>query len=718
MRLPFSCSKRALFSAAFITLAFIAILALSWYERVLLPFANWSEGALHVFGRPNLTNLDGFFYLRMVEAWLAGTYPIDPLRLVPEGENFPSTIPLLPFLTALAHQVSGIGYQTIAVYATPVISSLLCFSLFLFYRTVDQRPTFALLAALIGTFMIYWLLKTKYGFYDLDSLKLPLTFLSGYFCYALVKTRRFESLYYALAWCSLILFSWWWFHAVVVALAISGVPMFLALCWRIDYVRTRRFVYLTLAGFVLLLLLQGISFPITVWQNFLQWYTQLVTPESDLFSTTPIAELLRLNWASVIRLSFNNVWVFYLSLFGLAALIVKGVMRDRALIVAFAMPLFMSALTYFAGRFIIYFNMVLAVSLVYALSLLYDYTHLLLNALVEKNHTIKQWNRKSYAVVPIVLAACLPLYISAVAVSSCIDYVKASGYSFLAWGNNRSYLPILENTPFESVIWAIPRDGHQISYYTKRATLSDPDVATDRERNFFIDSAWNARSQREAANMIKFYVAHGLEGMRVIYEQFDGDKRAAITWLRNTLAQSPEQTAATLATENLDSSIDWLKFLYPPYTRDVFLLIDEHTFIFPSWFFSGQLYGEAKQSDASMEYYQRLDGNQDAFNARGVWQSRQYNLHQLRSHPAGTALARIVSYANGQETVEPLNPNGAYQLLLNWDYRYGVLTTNRRAESVFMQLGVLNQYEYKYFAPVVFQGRRVQLWKVGGDVVD
>ncbi|MBF0345626.1 MAG: hypothetical protein HQL06_15540 [Nitrospirae bacterium] len=213
----------------------VVCLSLSAYARYH-QYHQWqkSPDMYFVDGKPMMTTMDAFLWLRYARLYKTGSYDDSPdtLRYYPEGYTKPAFV-LLSYLTAKL----SVFFDSIDKTGTlliPIFASLFIIPLFIYFREIGY-PTAAVVGSLVGSFNHIYMVRTAIGRVDTDSLNLFFLILVSYFILRVCKssTERDLYLYTALAGISMLVFHTWYhitmlsefyLFVLIVSLSINRFP--------------------------------------------------------------------------------------------------------------------------------------------------------------------------------------------------------------------------------------------------------------------------------------------------------------------------------------------------------------------------------------------------------------------------------------------------------------------------------------------------------------
>ncbi|MDX9974701.1 MAG: STT3 domain-containing protein, partial [FCB group bacterium] len=513
-------------------------------------------------GNPILANVDGYFYLLLARDLLEGIYAHgEPLLVFPASPPRPLPAPLLSVVTAALASWTGFPIEVVAAVLPVFLGVLLAVPLF-YIGGLLRGPVTALSAATFGVLLPYFLYRSGLGWYDTDALNVVLPLSMAVIATWLLRdgpTRR-DCVLGGLLYAGLVylMFRWWDQAPHVVAL-FSAYPLLLllALRWREAAVR---YVSLLLLSLVVMLMPIGLMDILWSTQGSLQYVSK---QDLGIFPNMgqAIGEQRPLVLGEFVTMAAGHPVLFLLSLLGLLHL---G--RHKPLLMLPLVPFLVvgSFGYFFAGRFLIFLAPVTALGLAGIVS-----------------YTLDRVPRQRVASV---LAAVAFALISIVLVMA-EDELEAVPIVTADVIGSMERIPSV--TPQDAVIWSWCDYGYPLSHWGRRPTICDG-ASHSGEMLTYSAMPLHAKSPRQAANFMYFYVKHGVPGMRRVLETFGNDWHHARDFLRRMHDLERHEIPEALGDYPEIPSSDvgqWAEFLYPEETRPVYLYLDRQTMRVAHWWF-------------------------------------------------------------------------------------------------------------------------------------
>ena len=180
-----------------------------------LPRWNRLRAATYHEDTPILTTADAYLFTRYAREEAEGIYRVhklDPMRNYPDGMPYPGYIPLICWLTALIHRLTGTSIEIIAFYLPVLLAPLFVIPLSLYGRQIG-RPLAALAGGVLGATYSGYVARSTLGRFDTDCLNLFFLFLLAWLVNLMTeRTGRQGLIFAALAGLSYLFFDWWYNH--------------------------------------------------------------------------------------------------------------------------------------------------------------------------------------------------------------------------------------------------------------------------------------------------------------------------------------------------------------------------------------------------------------------------------------------------------------------------------------------------------------------------
>jgi hypothetical protein len=665
----------------------LLVLLVGWYVR-FEDLDEW-EKQPQLFsyeGQPLLLNLDGHLYLRWARELIDGAYtPVDELRAFPDEPARPSSSPLLSVLTSVAQRLSFAPLNRVALLLPALLGPLFALPLWRTARLLGGGPVMAGVTALSGVLSVQYVSRSRAGWFDTDCLVLTFSMaaVALFMGFALESGRR-RYLQCAGGIAIYWLFLWWWDTTPAVVSVIALTPLAIALLF---YYRSAAKQSLILGGAlaasaVVLLVWQGFDFPSRVMRGLLRTSRFLSADDGGPFPATggSIDELLAPGWSEVVGNTTGSSLLFVAGLAGLGWLAWSA--RKHALFLA--LPVLLALSTFLLGaRFTIFVAPVTALGLGF---------------LVERIWTL---GRKRYPRwMPLALAVMVALTAWPAFSAATRDHTVPAYIDRLAAIDAAAKL-----TPADAVVWTTWELGYPLMHYASRRTVADG-IYLEGERLAYVYRPLATDDPRRAANLIRFHVARGMEGMLRLHDAAGGPVEG-MRLIGSLMAAGPEDSRPLLEQRFGAGEVDgWVEFLFPRDAPPVYLLLHRRMAQALDWYDYGTW--DLERGSGTRAVYKpylqvqeragRIVGSDnldlDALRG-GALRVRDDRGNEVRSTLAGIAV-------HTGERFEWIRPTG-----------YGALMTRDIAGSTFNRLFVRHE-SGGWFRPVALRTPSFQLWEVVG----
>lgn len=548
------------FALAGIVASGVLIRLLGWSEwEFLLPPG--SETPL-----PILANADGYFYLSLARDWLEGRYhDLAPWRVYPEAPARPDPVPLLVWFTALLASLTQQPLERVAAVLPALIGALVALPVALVARLIAGR-WIALWAAGVAVLVPYFVHRTGLGWFDTDGLTVLLPLLQVALAAVLLEnaSRRGPRIALLLGYLGVTaLFYLAWDQAPAVVAVLSSYPLLLvwATRWKIPSLRY---------GLPIMILAVLWMLPDTLpsaIQNLTGAARYVAAPEAaSAFSPIALAigEQQRLPLALVAEESAGGLLPLVLAGVGLLYLALL-----RPLPVLLLAPFGAIALMglVHAERFLIFATPLVALG---AAGVLLGIRQLLAT----------QERRLRGAVVALA------------------GMVFVTVLSFVNLQMDRTPIiplavvePMTELAlvlPEDAVIWNFCDYGYALIYWTRAVTTCDGSSHSALRRTAMA-APLHAESPEVAAGFMRFFLAHGEDGIRRVMALHDDHwprtrqflQQAFIQPSRTRLAEWLEHDGSHAPDEARELAV----YLMPDSTRPVYLVLDRQTMRNTHWWY-------------------------------------------------------------------------------------------------------------------------------------
>ncbi|MFZ5765147.1 MAG: STT3 domain-containing protein [Thermodesulfobacteriota bacterium] len=686
--------------------ALLLVLAIGLFVR-LDDLRQWQAQPERAFFQeePLLTNQDGYYYLYLARDLVQGTYDaVDEKRAVPDYPKRPTPPPLLSVLAAAIQQVTGASLNWIAVIVPALLGVLLALPVYLFGR-ICGGPVMGITAALTALLSEYYVYRSGLGWFDTDGMNVTFTMASAalFLCFALVREkRRYGYLVAGFACC--VLFLWWWDSTPYVVIAISLAPLLLALLFFYrPPVREGGVVYgLIGLGVLLSLFWLGWDAPLRVVKAIVSQFGYIAKEASESGfpnMSISVSEQERSSLLEIVSMTTQNVFVFFLAVLGLIALAVRKPKESVFLLVPVALAL-LSLL--YADRFLIFLAPVLGLGLGFVVATVWRLQH--------------KWAFCAVLAPLLVIGASAPAMIKNIRTTYWpkMHPLVISGMDVVA-----------RQTPENAVVWAWWDVGYPLRYWGDRGTVSD---GTYHGGELAVYNAIPLATDdfRLSANFIQFYATRGEKGVRELRKALGNDKAKTFTFLKQVLAAGPEEGRAIVEAASLSdqggmaTTTEWLTFFFPPNPPPLYLFLESRLIVTDYWWYWLGTWDVAK-GEGERQFYKPFSSieitNTYARSASGLdvdLVAGYANNVQGQRLPLKDIILRSDGGKMKKHTFHPDGLN--FEIFL--PMAYGVLTTDKIAESVFNKLYQRHVApKTDYFRPVNLLTPAYQLWVVKGDKI-
>jgi len=677
----------------------------------------WRQDEARTFynGEPIHTTFDAWFYLGLAQDLLEDGYlPVDEKRGVPDSPARPAPPPLLSVLAATRVKATNYSLSWIGALLPVVLGPLLAIPLYLLGRFYGG-PLMGLSAALLAVLSPVYIMRSNIGRFDTDCLIITLAVAPALlFLYFGTNTTARRYLYLAGGLLAYLLSLWWWDQAPDVVTATSLLPLGVALAFFYRPPKKEAlFLYGGLgAGVLLLLALSGPDLPLKLLQGLWGKFLYISKDAAGDFPNIgiTITEQGRPPLGKIIRevtgfpvpgqagLLLNILYALPL-LAGLTGLVLLGRRRPRETF--FLLPLFgLAALSFYANRFLLFLVPVYGLGIGSFLTSLRDW--------------LPRYPRLGrVAVLLLIVFLLLPLYIH--------------NRQSTAWPKEPAWVvagmeETSRRTPDDAVIWAWWDHGYALNYYARRATVTDGSIHGG-ERVVYSALPLAAEDFRMAANFMQFFTVRGEQGMRLLQRACGDDAGAALDLVKKVMATGPLQAETVIAAADLRESgdrqtvDDWLRFFFPARQRPLYLFLDEKMPKLAYWWYWFGTWDIEKQDGrhpGSREFYDVRHGNGLVTGSLGLRidvATGEIRVPGLNLHAGLSGL-----FGPGPNEKNYSRDNGLFFGMVE-RARYGILMDSFLADSVFAKLFIRQQYDPRYFRPVVLNQPAYQLWEVVGDAI-
>ena len=653
-------------------------------------------------GEYQMTNFDSYYYLQIAKDLKNGIYDsLDEKRYVPNGAVRTEIPSLLPMLATFINKVFSVPLASVAIFIPVFLSPLLALTTFLLARQLSFNQSAALTAALFSIISITYVMRSRVGVFDTDSLNVVFTLLNSYLFlrFALYKNSRY--LFLALGVINTLLYYLWWDNAASIVFLSAFVPFSIALLFFYESKKPLiKYFFLVILG------LLGLYF----FGEQLFLYIQLVFNQQSVFPIGDmVAELQAVNLRHFTKATTNSGVILAVALIGAAYLLKKG----KILVLFIALPTALALLPFVAGsRFMIFSAPIIALGVGYFVQLLFYFKNKITVIGV-------------YGIA--VLTVSLGIYST--------YHVTTDKLAKPAVLENRILLDALKaQTPPGADIWTNWDLGYQIHYYLDRGSFADGSV--DNTLFYYLHFPLAVDNLALSANFMRFYHQQGKQGMHKLYKML-GSKKRTFEFLREILALNPEQAKKKLTAQelpedtNLTTIEEWLAFLYPLQKRAIYLLLHQKMLKTMSWFKQGNIdlkTGKNRDLPLFLPFYNLREkpgeiSNNDikisTVNGESEYMGKQYAFAYILTFDG--VQSEITNYPKQSRALFTDYNSGSKdgRFVFEWDKElgYGAVMSQGVANTTFNKL-FMRQDKSEYFKPVALKKPKYQLWQVFGDTYE
>jgi len=316
-----------------------------------------------------------------------------------------------------------------------------------------------------------------------------------------------------------------------------------------DIIEIIIFLFLAL-GFVVFMNSESLF---TLTNQLYKFTTYIIKQQTNLFPNVGISnsEQQALPLSALITISTNNYIAFIMAIIGLF-FIIKDKKQDALFLLPVLAVGMLSVL--FADRFKIFFPPVISICFGYFCLQLYSFRKLKVITIVG-------------ITVLLTFITITSLKNSAIR-AAVFDSESIAGMDF-----------IRKTTEPEAVIWSWWDLGHPLNYWTERATVADGSTHGP-ERTIYTSFPFATDDPRLAANFMKFYCTHGIQGIHKFYEATGTDYQNGFPLLQKILSAGPQNATQWIEDlqltkfETKNTQQSWLDFFFPHDSPPVYLYIN------------------------------------------------------------------------------------------------------------------------------------------------
>jgi len=681
---------------------------------------DWRQEEAKTFynGEPIHNTFDAWFYLGLAQDLLEDRYhPVDEKRGVPDSPPRPSPPPLLSVLAAFLVTATNLSLSWIGALLPVALGPLLAVPLYFLGRFYGG-PLMGLSAALLAVLSPIYVMRSNIGRFDTDCLVVTLAVAPALlFLHFGTKTTARRYLYLAGGLLAYLLSLWWWDQAPDVVTATSLLPLGVALAF--FYRPAKRdglLLYGGLGAVALVLLgLAGLDLPLKLiqglWGKFLYISKDAAGDFPNIGITIteqgrpPLGKIIReVTGLPVPRQAGVLLNILYAlpMLAGLAGLVL--LVRRRGRETLFLLPLFgLAALSFYANRFLLFLVPVYALGIGAFLAGLRDW--------------LPRQGWLGRVTIPLLIVfLLLPLY--------------THNRQSLAWPKEPAWVvagmeETRRRTPDDAVIWAWWDHGYALNYYARRATVTDGSIHGG-ERVVYSALPLATKDFRMAANFMQFFTVRGEQGMRRLQRACGDDAGAALDLIKEVMATGPLQAEAAIAAASLRDSgelqsvDDWRRFFFPERPRPLYLFLDEKMPQLAYWWYWFGTWDINKQEGhhpRTQIFYDVRYVNSRVTGSMGLRidvATGEMRVPAMNLHTGLAALAALIDSRPHEKNYT--RPGGFFFSVIE-RARFGLLMDEPLYESVFGKLFARQQYDPRYFRPVILNQPAFQLWEVRGETI-
>lgn len=685
----------------FYRLALIIIVLFSIFLRYE-DFSVWEKQKenFQYEGEYQMANFDSYYYLNIAKELKEGNYDgLQENRRVPNGMKSPFIPPLLSVFAATISGITAIPFSTVAIFLPIFLASLLAPLIFLICIRLNFNRISALTAAFFSITSLMYVIRTRVGVFDTDCLNVVLILLNSYLFFRFAElnnnnnnNKRYK--YLALGVLSTLFSYAWWNTANSIVILSALAPLFIAI---IFFFKTKK----PLLKYGLLTVIVLVSFYF-IGNQVQSFFSLLFSNTQNTFpKNISVTELSSVTLDYFIQKTTNNKFISILMLIGFISLLWKLKLKS----LFFIIPIILAIIPFFAGnRFVIFSAPILALGIGYFVQLLFDFKKII---------------KPKFAYISALAIIIIGFFSSYTKITN--KYEKAAAYE------NKALLKAIdENTPKGSNIWAEWDLGYQIQYYLNRGTYADGEFS-DGEIYFYNAFPYAVDNLTVSANYMRFYNKHGVKGMKTLYKSLSGVERT-FKFLKIVLSLTPSEAEEWLIEKegslsnatDLVSPKQWVSFLFPKQSDDIYFFIHYKMTQTASWFKQGN--SDLKTGKTiGLPLFLSLTNLKE--------QNNQIKNNQISVNP-NTGIANFqnqkryfksLSTFNGIETTtktfKKSMPKDGFVFQWNKKIGFGAAMSTEIANTTLVKLYLL-QEKSSHFQPVSLNTPQYQIWKITGNAYE
>ena len=657
-------------------------------------------------GEYQMANFDSYYYLQIAKELQEGNYDnLQENRRVPNGMQTPAIPPLIAVLAVSIGKLTHMPISTIAIFIPIFLASLLAPLIFMLGLKLHFNRVAALTAALFSVISLTYVIRTRIGVFDTDCLNVVFILLNSYlfFRFAEIKSNK-RYTYLGLGFLSSFLSFIWWDTAMSVILLSALVPLFVAFIF--FYKTKNKFTKYSILGVILLVSTYFISDQIVIIFNLVLNNTSTVFPKN-----MSVSELNSVSVSDFITKTTGNSFIFLCMLIGLIALCLK--LKLKALF--FTIPFLLAIVALFAGnRFILFSAPILALGIGYCIQILFNYKNI-----IKPNIT--------YTITIVIII---------IGIASNYKKITNKSEKPAAFENVASLTALEKFTPEHANIWTDWDLGYQIQYYLNRGTYADGGFS-DGEIHYYVSFPLASDNLAVSANFMRFYNKNGIKGMNILYESFSGVENT-FNFLNKILSLSPSKAEEWFIAKqkrgqlpkatDLTTSKQWVSFIFPKQSDDIYLFLHYKMTQTASWFKQGNSdlktgktiglplflsFSSLKEQDSQIKNNQislnTKTGVANYFNQKRYFKSLS-TFNGIEANSKSFSKPPRTTFKNGVKDD---------RFVFQWNKKngFGAAMSQEMANTTLAKLYLL-QEKSPYFQPVSLNTPQYQIWKVTGNAYD
>ena len=659
-------------------------------------------------GEPLLTTFDGYYYLSLARDIKDNIYnPVNEKRAVPEHISRPYPPPLISVIAATVSKLTGISLNWVGAVLPAVLGLFLALPLYAFGRYYGG-PIMGFTAAITGLLSHYYVYRSSLGWFDTDCMNVTWATGAAY-CFMRFGLEKELKRYIYLAGGLLIylLFLWWWDQTPLITTTVTFVPLMVALAFFYRPSRREGAIFISIAVAVILgvLVWKGFDMPVKIVKEISSKFSYISKEAQGPFPNigVTISEQARPSFSEIVSKTTDSLLVFLLAATGLAVLFYKKPKESMFL----SVPLLLACLSFlFAKRFLIFLAPITAIGTGYVAAYLW---HL----------------RKKHWIMMVLTGLFIGIISLPVFMKDMAKTFWPKEPPFLVQGMKTAG----QKTPENAVIWAWWDHGYPIIYFANRATINDGAIH-NAERSVYNAIPYTTNDFRYAANFMRFYTAHGMTGMNIVYRATGNNHEKGMDLVKKVLSAGPDSALGIIKKARLrpekgiKTPDQWLKFLFPDDSPPTYLFLDWRLTVTSYWWFWLGSWDIARH-DGIHPFYNALYGmtlnGKKASNNSGA--SFNFDTGEIRINNRKAFVNKAM--LNDGSTLMPFKyktpQDGRNKAVLSFDMfkpaGFAALEDQHIDESVFNKLFLRHQSDERYFIPVSLNSPAFQIWEVHGDSI-